>query len=61
VDDVATLLASGITPSGDVVTQPMAEVVDGTAKLTADDRHAIAVYIKSLPPLPSEPHDRHPG
>jgi hypothetical protein len=26
-------------------------VVEGTAKLTDDDRHAIAVYIKSLPAL----------
>ena len=29
----------------------MGEVVDGTADLTKADRHAIAVYIKSLPPL----------
>ena len=28
----------------------MAEVVEGTGKLTDADRHAIAVYIKSLPP-----------
>jgi hypothetical protein len=29
----------------------MGEVVDGTAKLTDADRNAIAVYVKSLPPI----------
>ena len=33
-----------------------------TAKLTDDDRHAIAVYLKSLPPLPSDSqHPREKG
>ena len=40
----------------------MAEVVKSTAKLTDDDRHAIAVYLKSLPPLPSDSqHPREKG
>ena len=30
-------------------------------KLTAADRRALAVYVSSLPALPSEPHDRHPS
>jgi hypothetical protein len=30
----------------------MAEVVKGTSKLTDDDRHAIAVYLKTLKPIP---------
>lgn len=50
LDDVTTLLSLGMTPKGDFVAGPMAEVVDGTAKLTNADRRAIAVFIKSLPP-----------
>ncbi|HEX6841861.1 MAG TPA: cytochrome c [Stellaceae bacterium] len=50
VDDIATLLKTGMTPEGDFVAAPMSEVVDaGTAKLTESDRRAIAVYLKSLP------------
>ena len=41
----------GKTPDGDTVDPPMADVVDGTSKLSDADRHAIAVYIESLPPL----------
>lgn len=52
--DVVDLLKSGITPKGDFVGGPMAEVVAGTAKLTEADRRAVAVYVKSLPPLPSK-------
>ncbi len=54
-DDITEVLATGITPDGDSVGQGMTEVVDGTAMLTAADRLAIAVYIKSLPPLPQTP------
>jgi mono/diheme cytochrome c family protein len=49
VSDVEELLNSGMTPSGDYIGSGMALVVDGTGKLTPADRHAIAVYIKSLP------------
>jgi mono/diheme cytochrome c family protein len=55
VDDIAEVLATGLTPDGDSVGEGMTEVVEGTAKLTDDDRHAIAVYIKSLPALPQTP------
>jgi mono/diheme cytochrome c family protein len=54
VDDVATLLDSGQTPDFDYVGSGMAETVKGTAHLTLADRHAIAVYIKSLPPIRTE-------
>ena len=54
VDDVATLLDSGQTPDFDYVGSGMAETVKGTAHLTPADRDAIAVYIKSLPPIRSE-------
>jgi mono/diheme cytochrome c family protein len=50
LDDIISVLQSGLTPDGDSVGSGMAEVVDGTGKLTDADRHAIAVYIKSLPP-----------
>jgi mono/diheme cytochrome c family protein len=49
--DIETVLESGQTPDGDFVASGMGEVVDGTGKLTVADRHAVAVYIKSLPPL----------
>jgi mono/diheme cytochrome c family protein len=49
LSDLEDLLKSGQTPDGDFVGSNMALVVDGTGKLTPADRHAIAVYIKSLP------------
>jgi mono/diheme cytochrome c family protein len=55
LDDLEELLKTGATPDGDNVGGGMAQVVDGTGKLTPADRHAIAVYIKSLPPHPSTP------
>ena len=38
-------------PNGDSVGGAMAAVVANTSKLSADDRAAIALYIKSLPPV----------
>jgi mono/diheme cytochrome c family protein len=55
LDDIIEVLKSGMTPDGEFVGKGMADVVDGTAKLTDADRHAIAVYIKSLPPLRQTP------
>lgn len=54
IEDIAALLKTGITASGDTVSAPMSEVVDGTAKLTDADRLAIAVYLKSVKPLPGK-------
>jgi mono/diheme cytochrome c family protein len=48
--DIATLLADGMTPSGDYAGGPMAEVIRNAAELSAADREAIAAYILSLPP-----------
>lgn len=50
LDEIETVLESGETPDGKGVSGGMGEVVDGTAELTKPDRHAIAVYIKALPP-----------
>lgn len=55
VDDIAELLDSGMTPDGDYTGGEMATVVNGTGKLNAADRHAIAVYVKSLTAHPSAP------
>jgi hypothetical protein len=43
----------------DFVGSSMGEVVMGTAALSATDRRAIAVYIKSLPAIPSERKSTH--
>lgn len=61
VADIEALLDTGTTPTDEFVSGPMSEVVDGTAKLTVADRHAIAVFVKSLPPVATETHDRRPG
>jgi len=49
--DIAYLLESGQTVEGDAVGGSMAEVVRNTSQLAAEDRTAIAAYIKSLPPV----------
>ena len=48
------LLATGQTPDFDFVGAGMAQVVKGTNALSEADRHAIAVYVKSLPPIHTE-------
>jgi mono/diheme cytochrome c family protein len=49
--DIAYILETGQTPSGDSVGGEMAAVVKETALIPAEDRNAIAAYIKSLPPV----------
>ena len=49
--DIVEALSSGFTPSGDVLGGGMASVVRNLAQLPQSDREAIAVYLKSLPPL----------
>ncbi|HEX7970429.1 MAG TPA: alcohol dehydrogenase, partial [Stellaceae bacterium] len=53
LEDITTLLKTGQTPEFDFVGSGMAEVVKGTAALSDEDRRAIAVYVKSLPPIRS--------
>jgi mono/diheme cytochrome c family protein len=57
--DVAYMLESGLTPEGDSVGGSMAAVVRNTAQLSSDDRAAIAVYIKSLPPRDGPHRKQH--
>jgi mono/diheme cytochrome c family protein len=52
-DDIVTLLKDGQKPDFDFVGGDMAEIVRNTARLDDSDRHAIAVYLKSLPPIAS--------
>jgi mono/diheme cytochrome c family protein len=52
--DITYFLKTGFLPDGDVAGAAMAEVIeDGTSHLTNADRAAIALYLRSLPPLPS--------
>lgn len=57
-EDVATLLRNGQTPEFDFVGGAMAEIVHNTSRLDDADRHAIAVYLKSLPAIRSAKKDR---
>jgi mono/diheme cytochrome c family protein len=50
VGELTDLLQSGAKPDGDYIGGGMAEVVEGTGKLTPADLKALVVYIKSLPP-----------
>jgi len=56
--DIAYLLETGIMLDGDVVGSTMADVVANTAKLSADDRAAMAAYVKTLPPRPGKKPSR---
>ena len=56
-DDIVGVLTDGHTPDFDFVGGAMAEVVKSTARLNAADRRAIAVYLKSLPPIGSPKKD----
>ncbi|MGB6348588.1 MAG: cytochrome c [Pseudolabrys sp.] len=48
VEDFAETLDTGMTPDSDRVGGPMVEVVANTRQLSAADRQAMAVYLKSL-------------
>jgi len=49
VEELAETLATGMTADADLVGGLMMEVVANTRQLSAADREAIAVYLKSLP------------
>src|ERR1043166_8810025 len=53
--DIAYMLETGDTPEGDSVGGAMAQVVKNTAQISADDRAAIAAYVKALPPVEGPP------
>ena len=49
--DIADFLETGQMPNGDMAGGSMARVIRNTSQLNADDRAAIAAYLKSLPPV----------
>jgi mono/diheme cytochrome c family protein len=49
--DLVEFLSTGLMPSGDTVGSSMVAVVRNIGQLPEADRKAIAVYIKSLPPV----------
>jgi len=50
--DIAYALESGFTPDYDTLGGSMAAIQSHMALLPADDRQAIAAYLKAIPPLP---------
>lgn len=52
-EDIAYLLETGTTPDFDVIGDTMAAVQENMEKLTAEDREAIAAFLKTLPPRPN--------
>jgi mono/diheme cytochrome c family protein len=53
--DISYLLETGQTPDGDSVGGSMTSVIKNTSQLSAEDRDAIAEYVKSLPPVEGPP------
>ncbi len=58
--DIAYILETGQMPDGDSVGGQMAAVVRNTGQLSPEDRNAIALYVKSLPPVegPKKPEKK---
>jgi mono/diheme cytochrome c family protein len=54
--DIARVLETGDMPNGDSVGSAMRAVVRNTSELAAEDRAAIALYVKSLPPVEGPKH-----
>jgi mono/diheme cytochrome c family protein len=54
IADIETVLALGQLPNFDFVGGAMAEIVRNTARLDEADRHAIAVYLHSIPAVRSQ-------
>jgi mono/diheme cytochrome c family protein len=59
--DIANYLETGFTPGFDSVGGAMVEVQRNMAQLTADDRAAIAAYLKAVPPHPNGYPARKPA
>jgi len=58
--DFAYFLESGMTPEGDTAGGSMARVIRNTSQLPAEDRAAMAEYLKSLPPVEGPPRPKKP-
>lgn len=53
INDITYFLQTGFTPQYDTAGALMVEVQENIAELPAQDREAIATYLKALPPLPT--------
>ena len=58
--DIAYFLETGQTPDGDSAGGSMVRVIRNTSQLPAEDRAAMAEYIKSLPPVEGPPRPKKP-
>jgi mono/diheme cytochrome c family protein len=58
VNDFAYFLETGELPDGDSAGGAMARVIRNTSQLPAEDRAAMAEYLKSLPPVEGPPRPR---
>lgn len=55
--ELKEFLTTGITADGDVTAESMGEVITNTlSRITMQDLAAIIAYLRTLPPLPDEPH-----
>jgi mono/diheme cytochrome c family protein len=59
--DIAYFLETGQTPDGDTAGGSMARVIRNTSHLSAEDRDAMAEYVKSLAPLDGPPRPKKEG
>jgi mono/diheme cytochrome c family protein len=56
--DIAYFLETGQTPDNDSASGLMARVIKNTSQLSAEDRTAIAEYLKALPPVEGPPRPK---
>lgn len=59
VSDISYFLESGQTPDGDTTGGGMVSVIRNISQLSPEDRKAMAIYIKSLPPVEGPPRPPH--
>lgn len=59
--DIAYFLETGQTPDGDTAGGSMARVIRNTSQLSAEDRSAMALYLKSLPAVEGPPRPAKKG
>jgi len=59
-DDIVGVLTDGHTPDFDFVGGAMADIVKNTARLSEADRRAIAVYLRTVPPVATTPERKKP-
>ncbi|WP_315721112.1 MULTISPECIES: cytochrome c [unclassified Bradyrhizobium] len=59
--DISYFLETGQLPDGDSAGGSMARVIRNTSQLTPEDRKAMAIYLKSLPPVEGPPKPKKPA